>query len=80
MKETMNVVDVVRYLSNNRKIDYATLFIMKCSGNERVCDIDGNMDTKFIRLALTDGEDDSLFCDLSCGVTTTVWDTQSKTK
>lgn len=71
-KETMNVIDVVMW-ATKREIKYTTLMIMSASGNRNVCDIDGNMTTEFLRALLSVCEDDILFRELQCEVTTTLW-------
>lgn len=71
-KETMNVIDVAMW-ATKRGLRQTALLFMSSSGNRRVCDIDGNMTTEFIRALLSVCEDDILFRELQCEVTTTMW-------
>ena len=72
--ETMNVIDVVKYFMNNRKDMSATiLFFMAASDNRNVCDVDGNMDTAFIKKSVTFAGDDLVFRELETKVTTKIW-------
>lgn len=70
-KETMDIIEVVRYLIG-RKYNDTALFLMKACDNANVCDMDGNMNADFIRKVLSLGKDDRLFRELQCEVTTRV--------
>ena len=74
-KETMNVIDVVNYFSSPKKggaflNKWNILFFMNASANRNVCDVEGNMDTVFIRKSLMVNGDDLIFRELECAVTT----------